>query len=1187
MMPSDTERLLANIVRPEERFARSTNIELDNRNPEGVPDYRFTSKSLRLLDDILDSSKGVRRDRAWSIIGPYGSGKSTFLLFLLQVFGGASSSWLQRCLVQLRLASPDMEQKLNREILNNGARFIPITVQGSRAPLDLALCKALLNTATNNNQDTSWVSDSFLSSLNIAIQTIESHIHDYQSVVELYEQAANLAKIAGCRGLLVIIDEFGKFLERARWQGDLPDLASAQYLAELASHLDQPQILFLVSLHQGFQHYASSLSRQQWLEWVKIQGRFSQIDFSEEPENLYGLVAASISFQDESQNVQIALRNWVSRVWNQVRNIPSFETEAETNFWPDLLMRVYPLHPITLYALPRLSANLGQNERTLFTFLASDDPLGFKSFLNKTKRDTNELPSLTVDYLYDYFVTGSRTTWLPIEVQRKVAEIEAALERLGDRPPEESRLLKIIGVLGLLKTGSLLPASEQVLHAALDISTTRSRSSVRDILNNLIARKIVVYRKFAEEYRIWEGSDFDFDGALTKAREEIQSDFDLTTTLESVIMPRPLSARRHNFETGTSRLFRVKLIAASDLLKMDNGDLHRMPNQYQSDGIILYAIPCTLQELNALGQWVSNISEPKIAVVVPNEPLGLNYLVLDLAALRKIQRDWPELEDDNIAMKELAARIESTEDFLNESLSSIVEPTSEDATWYWCGRPKIVTNRKTLNETLSEICDEIFTATPKIRNELINRENISPQVVLAVKKIIKGLLSSSNEIKLGLKGNGPEISIFTAVLEEQGLFKQQSDGKWHLTDPKQDVSNGIKAVWLEIEQFFRSTGDSAKTFDELFEKLSAPPYGLRRGLSSLLIWIVLIYFRSTIALYDSGTYIKDWSVEIFDRFVRLPSLLSVRRLLLSDIGGELLQKINKKIPSANYLREIDGGVPLNGFLSNLYGWYSTLPDYTKQTHRLSQEAEQFCSVLLTVTDPIDFILDRIPNLLGLDSLRSVMENDNDENQRKYLKRYVRKFGEIIKEIEKTYPELMSELIMFMASRFGCPPTIADLKQMFQAIDSEIIKHIVDAQARAFVLRAKQIHASDLLWIESITSVLSGQAPKFWSDRQFEEFKDKLSVVVLELTEARRSYYARTTLDGKQQRRMKRITIEEQGKLVLESYFLDEEVVSDIEEASRTLLQVISRQFPTFSRRSKQILLARVLESLDSNDKNNE
>jgi len=1181
-VPEDTEKLLANFVRPEERFARSTNIEQDNKNPEGVPDYKFTPKSLRLLDDILDSSKGVRRDRAWSIIGPYGSGKSTFLLFLLQLFGGSSSSWLQRCLVHLCLASPDIEQKLKREQNNIGARYIPITIQGTRTPLDLALCKALLKTATDINQDTSWVSEGFLSSLNITIQTIESNINDYHSTIELYEQAAELVRIAGYRGLLVTIDEFGKFLERARWQGDLPDLASAQYLAELASSLDEPKILFIVSLHQGFQHYASSLSRQQWLEWVKIQGRFSQIDFSEEPENLYGLVAASIKLRDKSQDIQIALRNWVSRVWNQVKSIPSFKTDVQTSYWPDLLKRIYPLHPITLYALPRLSASLGQNERTLFTFLASDDPLGLKSFLKRTKRNGNELPSLTLDYLYDYFVTGSRVTWLPVEAQRKVAEVESALERLGDRPPEESRLIKIIGVLGLLKTGSLLPASEQVLNAALDVNANGNGSSIQNTLNNLVVRKIIVYRQFAEEYRIWEGSDFDFDGALAKAREEIQSDFDLTTALGDVIVSTPLFARRHSFETGTNRLFRAKLIAASDLLEMGNDNLSEMLHCYKSDGIVLYSIPSTLQELNKLRQWASNLSEPRVLVVIPTEPLGLSYLVLDLAALRKIQRDWPELEDDNIAMKELASRIESTEDFLNDSLSSVLEPNTKDAIWYWCGRLKIIPNRRILNETLSEICDEIFTATPKIRNELINRENISSQVVVAVKKIIQGLLFSSNEIKVGLHGNGPEISIFTAVLEEHGLFKEQRSGQWRLVAPKKEVSNDINAGWFEIEQFLRSTGDSAKTFEELYYKLSAPPYGLRKGVISFLIWTVLIYFHGTVSLYENNTYIRDWTVELFDKFVRAPSLFSVRRLLLPNIKGKLLQKLNKKIPNANNLRVIDSGVPLNGFLSNLYGWYSTLSDYTKQTHKLSQEAEQFFNILLTVTDPIDFIFDKIPSLFGLDNLRSVIENDTADNQRKYLKRYVRKFGAIIDEIDKAYPELINEIIIFLASRFGSLATVTDLQQLFQAIDSEIIEHIVDKQAKAFVLRARQTHANDLLWIESTTSALCDQAPKFWSDHHLEEFKNKLSVVILQLNEARRSHYARNIVDGKQPRRMKRVIIEEQGELVLENYFLEEETAGDIDEASRNLIQIIDTKFPTLSQRSKQILLAKTLESLNSN-----
>ena len=1182
-MSGGMDKLLADLVWPERSYARSTNIELDNRKPEGIPDYKFTSKSLRFLDDILDSIEGIRRDRAWSLIGPYGSGKSTFVLFLLQQLCGASSHWLERCLVQLGLASPEIQQRLSRRIIESGVRYIPIVVQGSRVPLDLALCKALFKAATDEDRDTRWVSESFLSSLNIAIQTIEAGVSDSRFIIDLYEQAANLARIGGYRGLLVAIDEFGKFLERARWQGDLPDLASAQYLAELASSLGEPQILFVVALHQGFQHYASSLSRQQWLEWVKIQGRFRQVDFNEDPQNLYGLVAASLHFKGRSRSVREELQAWASRVWNQVNTIPAFQAEGRADFWSELLVRVYPFHPIALYALPRLSAYLGQNERTLFTFLASDDPLGLKAFLNR-RQENSELPSLTIDYLYDYFVTGSRFSWLPIDVQHRVAEVEAALERLGDRPAIEVRLLKAIGILGLLKAGSLMPASEQVLKAAVDCDYESSENVIRDALSRLSARKVIVYRRFAEEYRIWQGSDFDFDGALSRAREEIQSNFDLTTLIDSEVASRPILARRHSFETGTTRLFRVKLMAAADLIKMKDHHFTQMLAGYQSDGWTIYALPNNAQELGELSRWVSSISQPRVLILIPRESVGISYLILDLAALRKIRGDWPELQDDDVAMKELAARIEATEDFLDESLSVIMEPVPGGSDWYWQGVKQKVSDRRALNKLLSDVCDQVYSAAPKIRNELVNRQDFSSSVVVAVKRIIEGLLASTSEPRLGFEGNGPEISIFTAVLEEHGLYCQDVGGTWHLSRPERDEPGSLRPVWLEVERFLRSTDVNAKSLDTIHTTLQDPPYGLRKSLASFLMWIVLTYYRQIVSLYENGTYLRDWTIEIFDRFIRKPSTFTVRWLLMSRDGGNLIQRLNREVPGAAPLSDIDGRVPLNGFLRNLFGWYRSLPDFTKQTNRLSQEAKEFRSILLTVTDPIDFISEKIPNTLGLESMHSSTQHRNKAEQREYLIHYVQNFGIVMKEIDKAYPQLVNELVAILASGFDCPATITELKRLFQTMDAEITKHLAGSEARAFISRAQESQANDLLWVESVTSVLSGQAPKYWLDQHLEEFKDKLSVVVLAFNEARRSYYARTSLDHKQPHRMKRITIEEQGKLIVESYFLNEEVVGDIEEASHILLRLIKQRYPNLSQRSKEIMLAKALELVASGDK---
>lgn len=1171
------KNILAEHVRLDEHFSRSTNIELDSRKLDSVPEYRFTPKSLRLLDDVLDDIQGTRKSRVWSIIGPYGSGKSTFLLLLMQLLSGTESAWVQRCLVQLRLASPEMERKVCSVVAKPRRKYIPVILQGSRAPLDYSMCRALLAAATDETSDTSWVSASFLSSVNTAMQILGTGVSDSRSTVELYKQAANLAEVAGYNGLLVIIDEFGKFLERARWQGDLPDLAAVQYLAELSASYEESRILFLVALHQGFQHYATSLSRQQWLEWVKIQGRFGQVDFNEEPENLYGLVAASIKHQDKPAELEDALEKWVARVWAQVRNLHPFRAEFLDSYWPDLLKRVYPLHPVTLYALPRLSANLGQNERTLFTFLASDDPLGLRSFLRKTPTRGDKLPSLTVDYLYDYFVNGSRTTWLPLDVQRRVNEIESALERLGDRPGDEARMLKIIGVLSLLRSSAVLPISERVLAACQDGST---RTRTADVLNRLVERKLLVYRKYSGTYKVWEGSDFDFDGAIEKARESIQSGFELSGVLNQLVSFRPITARRHSFKTGTNRLFRAVIASANDLEGASEDTLDLMLGQYKADGLIVYTAPSTIQEIRQLRHWVTTVSHSRILFVIPEEPIGLDHLAQDLAALRSIQRDCPELEDDNVAIKEVSARIESVEELLYDSLDRIINPSSTLTTWYWKGNQLAITNNTDLNVVLSDICDSVYSMAPNVNNELINRESISASVVVAVKKIINGLMNHATAYRLGMLGNGPEVSIYTKVLEEPGLHSRKADGTWELAyDEGQQRQHSVLSVLDTIEAFYKRTELAALSSDELYRHLTSPPYGMRKGLISLLIWISLVHKRKIMALYENGTYINDWSVELYDRFVRSPESFSVRRLLLSDASADLLQKLNSEIPDASPIQEVDGSLPLNEFLVNIFAWYSNLPDYTKQTARLSTPALEFRRLLLSVVDPVEFIYDRIPTLLELDEAPITIDTGIVEGQPEYFEKYASGFGNVIDEIDNSYKCLMDSLISLIANAFRCHPTIEGLKETVDTIDAAIIEHMLDTQARAFIMRARQLRGGNITWIESIVSVLAGQAPRFWSDQDLKDFISKMPLVALELERARRRHYAHSVADGNVGGQVRRIAVEERGKVVYEDYFLETELTTGIDALSNKLIDIINDQFADITSRSRQVLLARALELL--------
>ena len=72
--------------------------------------------------------------------------------------------------------------------------------------------------------------------------------------------------------LVLVIDEFGKFLEYAVKNNPDEELYLIQQIAEFANDKES-NVLFISTLHQNFDDYASGLSKAQRAEWEKVKGR--------------------------------------------------------------------------------------------------------------------------------------------------------------------------------------------------------------------------------------------------------------------------------------------------------------------------------------------------------------------------------------------------------------------------------------------------------------------------------------------------------------------------------------------------------------------------------------------------------------------------------------------------------------------------------------------------------------------------------------------------------------------------------------------------------------------------------------------------------------------------------------------------------------------------------------------------
>ena len=84
-------------------------------------------------------------------------------------------------------------------------------------------------------------------------------------------------------GLLIVIDELGKFLEYEARHREASDIYLLQAIAEHGLRGQEAPLHLVVLLHQSFEQYAQTLGEQLRNEWKKVQGRFETIRLYRKP----------------------------------------------------------------------------------------------------------------------------------------------------------------------------------------------------------------------------------------------------------------------------------------------------------------------------------------------------------------------------------------------------------------------------------------------------------------------------------------------------------------------------------------------------------------------------------------------------------------------------------------------------------------------------------------------------------------------------------------------------------------------------------------------------------------------------------------------------------------------------------------------------------------------------------------
>lgn len=1056
--------VLSSQIKPRDKYLRAANLE---NHQEQAAHYIPTSRALEALRRLVHSMDDSTAGRSWSLTGPYGAGKSSFALYLRTLLGpiGDLRDAAERTLDE---ADPKLLEELVEARARLGATdgFVLATTTCQQEPVADSLLRALAK----------GVEDFWPKSETAAVAKALRIAQGSKTARSIASAIRTVSKEAP---VLLILDEFGKTLEhfsaRASDGVDVAaDLFVLQELAEQATGEQAASVFTFTLQHLAFDDYVRQASAQQRREWGKVQGRFEDVSFLESAEQSLRLVAGALDDGGMSKPFAMRRQEWAASAFSTARDV------GIANHLPGgerTVLRCYPLHPVALLALPELCGQLGQHGRTLFTFLASAEAGTARHFLNTTEvPETPEtLPSIGLPYLFDFFAGAGQAMALAIGGSRW-REIYDRVREAASLDEQDLAILKTVGLLNMMGNALGLRASADLVSYALSTTDSSSDGHWRERLNNLEARGFLTFRSFADEYRLWQGSDVDLRGRVADAREQLRSinAADLIARLQAET---PIIAARHSQEVGMLRYFAVAY--------SDDGSktLPALEANNPADGLVVYHLGSAE---TALRLQVGTDRRP-IVLVTSGHARQVRAAAIEMAAALAVL-DEQEVIEDWVARRELQDRVADARNRLSQALSTAYNARAEDVefrvrqkTGWGDSRP----GSRGLSRLLSDICDEAYSQSPRIRNEMLGRRNLTSQGAKARRELIKAMIRYPNAERLALKGYGPERAMYEAVLRHTGLHAERNT-RWSFGSPGH--SGKLGPAWGAITMFIDGAKDEAKTIDNLYRLLQEPPIGLKEGPIPVLLVAHLLQRPDDVAIYEDGTFQPSLTPELVERLVKSPQRFALKSFRQSGSSAQVLVAIAKATASLGVggLRNTTQSVLRNetvlAVAAPLLNFVRGMNLYTRKTSHLSDRSLAVRDLLLTAREPDQLLLRDLPAACGFDS------SNWGKPSAPAIDRFANALGESLNEIQRAYERQLLEVRDWLSDSFHESTNLDSLRKSLSARADQIDDKVMDGKLKSFIFNVADDSADNENWLGRVGLAITGKSIEWWLDEDRKEFQ---------------------------------------------------------------------------------------------------
>ncbi|MBA3985709.1 MAG: hypothetical protein H0X63_03835 [Flavobacteriales bacterium] len=864
--------------------------------------------------------------------------------------------------------------------------------------------------------------------------------------------------------LFILIDEFGKFLEYASKHNPEKELYFVQQLAEFCNN-PKHNIVLITTVHQSLESYAYSLSKTQQQEWTKVKGRFREITFNEPVEQLLFLASEYVAENFKTKTSKSEIEKCLKL---------TTETKAfnfNNDFLKDIASKLYPLDILSANILTLSLQRYGQNERSLFSFLESTDHTGLAKF-NKQENPFYNLSNV-YDYLNFNFYSFLTSKYNPdfsawSSIRSSIEEVERAFD---SNINDYIKAVKTIGLLNIFSaSGSILDLNFIIDYLKIACGVSDSK----DIINNLEVKNIIRYRSHSKRFILFEGTDLDIQTALIEAGNKISEVVDITTLLNKHIQFNPVFAKQFSFSTGTPRYFEFKI---SDY-----------PNNYtpegEIDGVVNLVFNSKLKESDI--QNKSKQQEEAVIYCFFKNSAEIKNLLFEI---EKIQKVIEENKEDKVAKRELENIVESQIRLLNHYITDSIYSGSKDVKWFFNGEEKKIADKKDFNKLLSQVCSIVYDATPVFKNELVNKHKISSSIHTAKKNYFKALSNNWDKENLGFEDSKfpPEKTIYLSLLKENNISPIRENATDVISINK---TSTFYKLWKASEDFLESAKSEQLKISELSQLLSKRPFKLKQGLIDFWVPTFLFLKRDDFAIFNDESYIPNLSEENLELIAKYPEKYSIKTF---DIEGVKLDIFNSYRTFLNIATEqkFDN----NSFIETIKPFivfYKQLPEYSKNTKRLSPSALKIRKAIETSKDPEETFFEAFPSALGL--TLSALQQDKSK-----LQNFTSSLQDSVRELRTAYDELVKRFEDFICNEFvGQSSDFEEYKEYLQKRFLRLKRHMLLSNQKTFVQRLDSPLDDRKAWLNSIVQAVTGKTLETFSDEDEILLYEKFKAMILEL-----------------------------------------------------------------------------------------